>query len=183
MTDHFYSISRLRHLTSPLLALALSAGSTLALAHDKAEALNEADAQFVQTAGQGNAAEVMLGQMAINKTQSSAVKKFGAEIVQDHSKANEKLLRLAHEYAVTIPVDLNPEQQQLKESLAPLNGPEFDKKYMSAMVDDHKKDIEAFEKTAAQAHDREVKQFARRALPTLKKHLRMAESIVKDLNH
>lgn len=183
MSHHLYFSHRVRRFNLALLALVLSAGSTLAFAHEKEEALREADAQFIKNAGQGNTAEVTLGQMAINKTQSSAVKKFGAEIVQDHSKANEKLLKIAHEYAVSVPTDLTPEQQRLKESLAPLNGPEFDKKYMSAMVADHRKDIDEFEKTAAQAHDREVKRFAKQALPTLKKHLRMAETIVKDQNH
>ena len=179
MTDHPYRISRLR-LFNPLLALALSLSASLATAHEKEEALNEGDAQFIQSASQGNEAEVTLGQMAIHKTQSSTVKKFGAQLVQDHSKANEKLLKLAHQYAVTVPTELSPEQQQLKDSLTPLSGAAFDKKYMSAMVDDHKKDIEEFEKTAAQARDSEVKQFAKQSLPTLKTHLHMAESIVKD---
>lgn len=170
-------------ITPTLLLLVLCVAPLFAGAKDQGKSLSDADAQFIKSASQGNKAEVDLGQMAINRTQSSAIKNFGSQLVQDHSKNEEKLSKLADKHAVILPTDLSDEQQKLKDSLMGLSGTEFDQKYMSAMVDDHKKDIKEFEQVASHGENAQVKYFAQQTLPALKKHLRMAESIVKDQTH
>lgn len=47
------------------------------------------------------------------------------------------------------------------------------------MVNDHHKDIAAFEREAASGSDDALKQFASTTLPTLKQHLEMAETALK----
>jgi predicted outer membrane protein len=47
------------------------------------------------------------------------------------------------------------------------------------MVDDHKKDIQDFEK-GAQSQNEQVAAFAKDTLPTLHKHLDAAESLAKE---
>jgi putative membrane protein len=44
------------------------------------------------------------------------------------------------------------------------------------MIEDHKKDLEAFQRGADKGQDPEVKQFASRQLPLLKKHLDAAQA-------
>ncbi len=58
-------------------------------------------------------------------------------------------------------------------------GKEFDKEYMNMMVDDHKEDIDAFEKAAEKGNDADLKAFAAKTIPTLKQHLEMAEKTEK----
>lgn len=159
------------------LALALSALPPLVHAQQTSAALSQADQDFITKASQGNKAEVELGQLATDKASSPEVKKFAEHIVKDHSKANQKLSGMAKKKGVSISENLSEEAMQLKNTLAALNGAEFDKQYMAAMVNDHQKDIDEFQNESQQGQDKDVKNFAKQSLPTLKRHLSMAQSL------
>ncbi len=159
------------------LALALGAVPALTQAKQASAALSQADQDFVIKASQGNKAEVELGQLAVDKASSPEVKKLAEHIVKDHSKANQKLNSMVKKKGVSIPENLSEEALQLKNTLAALNGAEFDKQYTAVMVDDHQKDIDEFQNESQQGQDKDVKQFAKQSLPTLKRHLSMAQSL------
>ncbi len=57
-----------------------------------------------------------------------------------------------------------------------LNGSEFDREFARYMVQDHEKDISKFKNEASSGRGA-VPQLAERTLPTLDKHLHMAESL------
>ena len=71
------------------------------------------------------------------------------------------------------------DKQKKYDDLAKKKGAEFDKAYISFMVDDHKEDISEFEEAAKEAKDPDVKAWAEGKLPTLKHHLEMAEALNK----
>jgi putative membrane protein len=48
---------------------------------------------------------------------------------------------------------------------------------MDMMLDDHKKDISDFEKTAKDCKDAAIKSFAEKSLPVLMRHLDSAKAI------
>lgn len=168
--------NKTRSLFAVFLALALGAAPATQ-AKQASAALNQSDQEFIVKASQGNKAEVELAQLAIEKASNPEVKKFAEQIVKDHSKANQKLNGIAKKKGVSIPENLSEEALQLKNTLAALNGAEFDRQYMSAMVDDHQKDIDEFQNEKKLGKDADVKRFAAQSLPTLKRHLGMAQSI------
>ncbi len=49
------------------------------------------------------------------------------------------------------------------------------------MIDDHQKDVKAFEKAAASAGDSDIKAFAAKTLPTLKAHLKQVQDLSKTI--
>jgi putative membrane protein len=63
------------------------------------------------------------------------------------------------------------------DQLAGLKGVEFDRAYMTHMVDDHEKDVKAFEQESQSGQDPEVKAWAAKQLPTLREHLSQAKSV------
>jgi putative membrane protein len=63
------------------------------------------------------------------------------------------------------------------EKLKVLSGDTFDKSYIKGMVEDHQKDIAAFQKEAQSGQDPDAKSFANAALPTLKMHLAKIRAI------
>src|SRR4051794_22478203 len=65
--------------------------------------LAPADQKFVMKAAQGGMAEVKLGELAKEKGKSDEVKKFGEQMVTDHSKANEDLKGVASQKGITLP--------------------------------------------------------------------------------
>jgi putative membrane protein len=143
--------------------------------HTKAK-LTAADRKFMMDAAEGGMAEVELGRLAASKGTDPDVKAFGQRMVDDHSKANDKLKTIATEEGVTLPTALKGEMKAMHGKLSKASGAEFDKMYMSHMVKDHVKDVKEFEKESTSGKDADVKQFAADTLPTLREHLQMAQT-------
>jgi putative membrane protein len=56
-----------------------------------------------------------------------------------------------------------------------MSGPAFDREFVRYMIEDHRKDIHAFEATKVGL--RPDGELARQTLPALRKHLEMAEQL------
>lgn len=177
-----------RRMTTMALATALMLGGVTGIAQaqtaaDKtapesstATARTDRDtAKFFEKAAIGGMTEVKLGELAAQKASSPAVKQFGETMVKDHGAANKELQQLAQQHRVKLPTALDREHQKTYDKLAKLSGSQFDREYMSYMVNDHKEDIELFEKQARKGDAADVKAFAEKTLPTLQEHLKMAQ--------
>lgn len=138
-------------------------------------ALDVADRRFVMQAASGGLAEVELGKLAQQQAADAQVKEFGSRMVQDHSRANDELKRIADAKGVQVPAQPDPKHQKDIERLRALSGAAFDREYMKHMVADHRKDVAEFRKEARSAKDSALKDFAAKTLPTLQDHLKMAE--------
>jgi putative membrane protein len=137
-------------------------------------------AEFMTEAASGGMMEVELGKTAEKSAGNQDVKSFGALMVKDHTKANAELKALAALKNITLPQVIGKEHQEKVNDLIKLKGAEFDKKYISMMVDDHKEDIKHFEK-ASKFKDADISAFAKKTLPTLTIHLQSAEALDKQM--
>ncbi len=146
-------------------------------AGEKSQSLSSADRKFMETAAQHGIAEVALGRVAGQKAQSPEVKQFGERMVQDHTKANQQLMQIAQQKGLALPKETDGKHKRMMEKMSKMSGDQFDREYMAAMVDDHKKDVEQFREAAKDAKDPDVKNFAAANLPILEEHHRMAQSI------
>ncbi len=139
--------------------------------------LSAGDKKFVMEAAKGGMAEVELGQLATEKASNEDVKKFGQRMVEDHTKANDRLKEVAGKEGIQLPTEISAKDKMTKERLSKLSGPAFDKAYMSDMVKDHTQDVADFEKESSSGKDSAVKDFATQTLPTLQSHLQQAQQI------
>lgn len=139
------------------------------------------DSGFMTKAAQGGLAEVELGRLAATHASNQQVKQFGQRMVDDHSKANNELQQIAAKEGVTLPTTLAAKDQAEMDRLSSLNGGDFDKAYMEDMVKDHRADVAEFKKEANSGTDPSVKAFAAKTLPTLEKHLTLAQSTEKEV--
>jgi putative membrane protein len=139
------------------------------------------DAEFAVAAADGGMLEVALGKLAEKKGTHSAVKKLGAQMVKDHSKANMELRALATKKHIAIPLEMSEKCQKKVSDLDQKTGKDFDKAYADLMVSDHKDDIDDFKKEADKGNDTEVSAWAKNTVPTLEHHLMMAENTKKML--
>jgi putative membrane protein len=135
------------------------------------------DQEFVVEAASGGLMEVQLGQIAQTNAASPKVKEFGQQMVTDHSKANDELKALAASKNITIPTTPGEDHQKHINDLKDKKGADFDKAYMSMMVDDHEEDVKKFDNEANKGNDAEIKSFAARTVPILRHHLEMAKSV------
>ncbi len=74
------------------------------------------------------------------------------------------------------PVAPDPEHQAMLDALASKTGAEFDREYSQHMNMDHSKAIALFE-GATRSKDAELAGFAKKTLPTLKEHKKLAEKL------
>ncbi|WP_437598135.1 DUF4142 domain-containing protein [Sorangium sp. So ce590] len=161
----------------PASTAAQGQGSTGQQAQGGDTKLSKSDREFIEKAGQGGLLEVRLGQLAQQRAASPEVKRFGQRMIDDHSAANKRLAQLAQQKGVLVPQALDQEHRENVDKLSKKTGTEFDRAYMSAMVDDHEHDVEKFEKASKEAKDAELKAFAAATLPQLREHLAQAKQI------
>jgi putative membrane protein len=103
------------------------------------------DKDFIEDQLAAGMAEIELGKLASERGQSADVKHFAQMMVTDHTKAGEELKRIANQYNVTPPAALDAKHSDLRDKLSKLQGAEFDREYMNAMVDGHQDVIDHLE--------------------------------------
>jgi putative membrane protein len=136
--------------------------------------LSSDDTNFIKEAAQGGLMEVQLGKLAQEKAADEKVKQFGKRMEQDHSKTNDELKKIASAKGVQLSNDLDSKHKSNVDKLAKLSGADFDKRYIEAMVSDHKEDIKKFLRVSEKGKDADLKKFAGQTLPrasaTRRKH-------------
>jgi len=146
-----------------------------------ASSLNSDDQQFIRKAAQGNLAEVELGKLAVQKSLSNDVKRFGQQMVDDHGKAMDHLKQLAAKKALRLPSSPDASMSATAKRLSKLSSDQFDNAYMAQMLKDHKVDVDDFRKENKITPDRDIRGFVTETLPILEDHLKEAETIAPDL--
>jgi putative membrane protein len=130
---------------------------------------------FVKEAIQGDLAEIQIGRLAQKKGASEGVKRFGRTLERDHTAGLQKAESLAASLRAAPPAAPNAEQRSTYNHLSHLSGSQFDKRFVNKMVKDHEKDIQAFRRESRRTGP--TAEFARRTLPTLEAHLKLAKSL------
>lgn len=139
--------------------------------------LSESDYRFALKAARGGMEEVDLGQIALQRGTSQAVRDFGQRMVTDHTKANERLRQVATQKGASLPPTLSRTGRSQVDELQKLNGAEFDRTYAKKMVKDHKEDVREFEKGAKDVSDPDLRAWAQETLPVLQQHLQLAQEM------
>ena len=149
----------------------------IAFAAVPAHAADKQSQTFITKAIQGNMTEIQMGEMAQSKGQSEAVKSFGETLVKDHTDAKEKATAAAQELDVTPPDAPSKKQKADLAKFEKMSGAKFDREFAMHMVADHKKDIADYTKESKMKSGDAAVTYASETLPTLKKHLDLAQSL------
>jgi len=177
MPERLRTITMLKRITLSMGMAALGMGALLAVAAAAPQpgaTLSRGDRTFMMHAATGGLMEVKLGQLASERAANADVKAFGTRMVEDHGKANNELMQLATSKGVTPPKEMDAKGKAMAAQLGKLSGAAFDKAYMRHMVEDHVKDVAAFDNETNHGTDADVKAWAAKTVPTLREHLTMA---------
>ena len=135
------------------------------------------EVRFLKEAGQGDMAEIQLGQLAQQKASSPEVKQFAQRMVTDHTQNQDQLKQVAQQEGVTLPTKLSPKDAAARARLEKLSGKAFDHAYMLDMVKDHTKDVAKFKDESKENVAGPVKNYVDQSLPTLESHLKDARTV------
>jgi putative membrane protein len=175
-------MSKRSPVTFLMFALVLS-WPVLALSADKNEPkksdgkVSRADQKFVRETIEAGVMEVELGRIAAERATHEQVKAFARQVQEDHARSNEELKTIAADKGIELRKSLPGKYKRTVGRLSKLSGAEFDRQYMGFMVDDHKHDLEKFQREADNGKALDIKQFASKQIPVLKKHLEMAQAV------
>lgn len=172
------SITLLSTATIALCGMLLPAPQAMAAERDT---LNAADVSFIKHSAADGMAEVKLAALGVKNAVKPAVKAYAAMIVEDHTKANVNLAKLAATKGVELSHEMEPAQTKTFQTLEKSSDADFDNNFLAKMVSDHEMCVSKFERASKEARDAEVKEFADEMLPTLKAHLKKAKALSLDV--
>lgn len=141
------------------------------------------DAQVIRALYVANAGEVEAGQLAKDAAMSQSVRDFAEGMITDHSAANDKLTAVIKKCGIEpadseLTTDMKANHQKMMDDLRKKSGADFDKAYMSAMVDGHEKVLKTIDsKLLPNAKNEDVENYLREVRPTVAKHLEHAKGI------
>jgi putative membrane protein len=152
-------------------------------------AQNVNDAQIASIVVTANQVDIDAGKLAASRASSDAIKKFGQQMVTDHTSVNKSAVDLATRLKVT-PQD-NPTSQALKAggeknvaTLQKLSGAAFDKAYIDNEVAYHQQVIDALDKVLIpSATNAELKALLVKVRPAFVAHLEHAKKLQSRLDH
>lgn len=139
--------------------------------------LSTGDAAFMDEAGRAGIEEVTFGQLARTQATRASTRDFALRMVDQHTKVNQELTRLAAQKQITPTNSMDTAHQGMYDQLQSLHGRAFDHAYLNDQVADHQATIQLFQNEAANGTDPDVKAFAARTLPQLQMHLQLAEKL------
>jgi putative membrane protein len=127
--------------------------------------------EFVETAAVANMFEIESSKLALEQAQDEQVRMFAQRMIDDHTKAGEKLERtLEGKSGLTLPQKLDQAHADKFEQLRAAPRGEFDAMYVMVQAQAHDQAVELFSTFAEEGDDAELRAFAAETLPTLESH-------------
>lgn len=138
--------------------------------------------EFVDKASTGGMAEVEMGKVALKNAKDKDVKNFAQMMVDDHTKANAELKKIATKQNIMVPTSIGEDKTMMINDLKKKSGAEFDKAYIKHMVEGHKKMLDLFQKASTELKDAELKNYAASNVKTIQMHYDKATALESKLN-
>jgi putative membrane protein len=165
------------------------------------------DEQVLRHLHHANMEEIKAGQMAQSKASAPAVKDYARTLVQDHQQADKQVLAMGDKMHVDMKKNMdmsdmdhskmdhskmdhsqtsNMDHDKMKmhqakmDEMQKLTGKDFDKAYLTMMVNGHEHVISMVNAAQATAKG-DLKAMLDQMLPTLERHKQMAQDLMKNL--
>lgn len=141
------------------------------------------DLNFARAASASNLFEIQSSQLALRKTSDPFVTQFAKRMIADHQMAQDELKSVAQKKGIQLPQDLPAPLKKTLARLQTAKGKGFDRAYLVAQVEGHEKTAVAMRKEISKGRDEDVKGFAVKTLPAVKRHHQMLSDHSKGMRH
>jgi putative membrane protein len=124
------------------------------------------DLAFVKQATESGYKEVSSAKEALPQLQQPELKRIAEMLVNDHTGANARLLRIAEakHWPVPAPLVSGPPPSGTASS-------DFDAKWTADMIAGHERSVALYRAQAQAGEDQDLRKYARETLPTIERHL------------
>jgi putative membrane protein len=127
-----------------------------------------------------NQMEIAAGKLAQKRASSEKVREYGAMLVEDHTKADESLRKVAKSEGIVLAEEAAPrgpaearhksEESDAMERLQTLDGADFDREFVKAMTNDHDHSITTVEDGKDEVQVPAIRALLDEVRPLLQKH-------------
>jgi putative membrane protein len=133
---------------------------------------------FITEAANSDMLEIAAAKIAQDKGNADE-KKFAAQMTTDHTKTTNdiKAMVTSGDVKAEIPATLDSSHQSKLDKLRDAKDSTFASQYDSMQVSAHKDAVSLFERYSNGGDNAKLKDWAGKALPTLRHHLEMAEAL------
>jgi putative membrane protein len=157
-----------------------------AYANTDDRALSElSDANIFAKLDAANTGEIEEGNLALQKSRSSAVKRLARMIVDDHTRLKQQGQALARQLSISPmmpPGDRSKEKaRQTMEKLRSTSGSSFDSLWTDVQVTGHVKTLDELDRMESMARHDSLKTMIIHAKPVIRKHLDQAREVQRGL--
>jgi len=166
-----------RNLTCGMLALAL----LFALWTGVSNAQQEVDRDLLIKVFTLSHADLRASELAEKQASNAKVKEFAQKMVKGHNLLNEGLSKLAGDQKIAVVAGTEKAAKETYDRLTKLQGAEFDREYLKAIINDHERYIQMFETQISQGKDAGLTNFAKNALPSAREHLKEAQALAAEV--
>ena len=184
----FHALAMCAALALPALALADNKTPTDKTTTDKTAKLGDGEVKTLAHVHHVNQMEIDMGKVAQQKG-TAAVKRYGEQLVKDHSANDKDVLALAKKKGVAkLPADVpeteadKTEHKQMMDDVAKLKtekGADFDRDFLNLMVAGHEKEMTKVDAAITAANDSDVQDFLKAMKPVLQRHTDSARDLQK----
>src|SRR3954469_9986390 len=133
------------------------------------------DHLFAVNATRANLAEVAAARLALNKSDTAAVRTYARKMIADHTAAQKKLAGIAKTTNTTLPKQPTKLQRAEAARLSRLSGDAFDSAYLRRQVSDHRKALSTMLLELDTGTVAALRDFAAATAPVVRMHLSMAK--------
>lgn len=139
--------------------------------------LSAADVRFVQEEAAAGSGLLALSKLGVEHAQHSEVRNFATTLAADQSRAGAQLAALAFRKGTELPEEAASTRKERQADFQGLSGAEFDRKFLSRVINGYEREIERYKDAASGAGDADVKAWAAKMLPTLQFRLEQARTL------
>ena len=134
---------------------------------------------FAEQAAKDCYARVMLGKLAVDKSENPSVKELAQKLIAEHTAQCDELRRIVVNKGGTICQNIDAKRGAVHTRLSGLSGAKFEDAYLKETVDDHKRAIGALQSVSKQTNDPELRSWISKSVPVLQQHLKLANTLAQ----
>lgn len=141
-------------------------------------ALADEDRAMLEDIAYANLGQILLGRLALDKSMSFSVRSFAQRMIEDHSRAQGQLEKLARSRGMSLPPETDMAHKTIAIGLRGLAGGAFDEEYLKrAGINENERFIDLLQQVEDEAQDKALRAYAGRTLRLVGLHLSMANEL------
>jgi putative membrane protein len=136
---------------------------------------SDRDTSFLAKAIEANQHEIMMAQMAMQRSSSPEVKSVAQKLISDHTQLLQQLQGLKGSNTDSTTRGNYSDSTGVNAMYNNISGITFDRQWVGEMIAGHQKTLSDFRAELAQANDANLKTVINNALPVIQDHLKQLQ--------